>query len=298
MKEFSKNRTCPLCRKSDFHSFHTLHLGKHEIEYVICSTCGFIFQSHPLSPEELDEFYSSQYRQLDIINGVPTTRVLATEQVRSKFVGEFLKKNGFVNIKFALDIGSSTGSLLKVMQSKFDAKVIGVEPGEIYRKYAMKNKLEIYPSMEAMAKKNHTKFDLITMMHVLEHLDNPLEFLKDLRKEWLAAKGSLLIEVPNTYCHDSYEFPHVSAFTPHSFQEMLRLAGFQVLLFEKHGQPRSMVLPLYLRALARPIQESDLKRNVHPERLVALKRSFGMFRRRVVQKIIPALAWQSSKLMD
>jgi 2-polyprenyl-3-methyl-5-hydroxy-6-metoxy-1,4-benzoquinol methylase len=295
MKDTLKSKPCPLCGESYSQIFHKLPLGKHEVEYVICKNCGFIFQSHAPSAKELDEFYSDQYRQPDIVNGKPAKRVLFREQARAKLIGKFLKKHKVNQIKSALDIGSSTGSLLKEMQAQFHAKVIGVEPGDTYRKYASIRKLEVYPSMEILGRKSTSKFDLITMMHVLEHLENPLEFLKNLRKNWLASQGALLIEVPNTYSHDSFEFPHVSAFTPHSLHEILKQSGYGVEIFYKHGRPLSKVFPLYLLALARPMQEIKAKGKVHRERLVVEKRAFGMLLRRVIQKLVPSLAWLPNK---
>jgi len=298
MKEPTKTRSCPLCGANQLRPFQILRKETLRIEYSICTRCGFIFQSHPFSKKEQDEYYSHQYRIGDIKNGTPTNRVLATEQVRAKLAGQFLRRHDVRNIKSALDIGCSTGSLLKEMQSHLQVSVVGVEPGEIYRKYAQRNGFEIFPSIDEMGKKIHTKFDLITVMHVLEHLDKPLEFLQTLRSKWLKADGSLIIEVPNTYSHDSFEFAHVSAFTPHTFREILKQAGYKVAIFKKHGRPRSKIFPLYMIALVHPFREKISEAPVHPERFVAVKRKIGMAWRQVVQKLVPNLAWQTPEPAD
>ena len=298
MTASTKTRPCPVCGTSSFSFFHFLKVRDLQIEYVICKHCGFIFQSHTFSSEGLEEYYAHQYRSGDFIDGTPAERVLATEQVRAKLVGSFIERHNLHNVHSVLDIGCSTGSLLKQIQTQLDSRVVGVEPGEAYRNFAKKSKLEIYPSIDVMEKKIDTKFDLITMMHVLEHLDNPLGFLKTLRSKWLQSNGSLLIEVPNTYFHDSFEFAHISAFTPHTFREMLRLAGFKVEVFEKHGRPRSKIFPLYMSALAHP-DEANLSRGpVHKEHLVAPKRKMGLMWRRAIQKLVPNLAWQTPDATD
>jgi 2-polyprenyl-3-methyl-5-hydroxy-6-metoxy-1,4-benzoquinol methylase len=298
MTEPTKTRPCPLCGARHFRPFHLLRDGTLEIDYVICNQCGFVFHSHPFSSKEQSEYYSHQYRKGDIKNGTPADRVLSTEQVRARLVGNFLERHAIPNVKSALDIGSSTGSLLKQMQTQLKSKVVGVEPGETYRKFAQKSNLEIYPSMEIMERKIDTKFDLITMMHVLEHLDNPLEFLKTLRSKWLTSNGSLLVEVPNTYSHDSFEFAHNSAFTPHTLREMLKLAGYKVVVFEKHGRPRSKVFPLYMTMLVHPRGEKKAKSSVRPEHFVVAKRNIGMAWRRLIQKLVPTLAWQTPDTTD
>jgi hypothetical protein len=131
------------------------------------------------------------------------------------------------------------------------------------------------------------------MAHVLEHLPDPVGYLVHLRETLLAPDGLLLIEVPNLYAHNSFEVAHLAAFSAHTLQETVRKAGFSVQLLVQHGQPRSVVLPLYLTLLARPeippIGPEDYL--VRPEWGVALKRRLGFARRRLLQRLFPALAW-------
>jgi 2-polyprenyl-3-methyl-5-hydroxy-6-metoxy-1,4-benzoquinol methylase len=298
MTEQTKTRACPLCGQKHFRPFHILRTDTLEIEYVICNHCGFVFQSHPFLSKEQKEYYNHQYRKADIKDGTPADRVLSTEQVRARLVGNFLERHAIRNVKSALDIGSSTGSLLKQIQTQLKSKVVGVEPGETYRNFAKKSNLEIYPSMEIMEKKVDAKFDLITMMHVLEHLDSPLEFLKTLRSKWLTSNGCLLVEVPNTYAHDSFEFAHISAFTPHTLREILKSAGYTAVVLEKHGRPRSKVFPLYMTMLVHPDSEKMATSRVSPEHFVVAKRKIGMTWRRLIQKLVPALAWQTPDITD
>ncbi len=96
------------------------------------------------------------------------------------------------------------------------------------------------------------RFDLISLAHVLEHIANPVQYLAGLRQNWLTEEGSLLVEVPNLYCHDSFEVAHLVAYSPHSLTQTLQQAGFEIVVFVQHGRPRSSILPLYLTVLARP----------------------------------------------
>jgi hypothetical protein len=74
---------------------------------------------------------------------------------------------------------------------------------------------------------------------------------------------------------------------------MLEQGGFQVIRLKAHGQPRSVVLPLYLTALARPLAGRRLPGGfkARPERAVALKRRWGLTRRRALERLFPDLAW-------
>lgn len=69
-------------------------------------------------------------------------------------------------------------------------------------------------------------FDLITMMHALEHFTEPLEALRIL-KDKLAPGGCLFIEVPNGAAtpFDLMIADHVSHFTLHDFARLLERGG-------------------------------------------------------------------------
>ena len=170
---------------------------------------------------------------------------------------------------------------------------MGIEPGQAYRDYAQSQGLAVYPTLEALEAEGPEPFDLVSMAHVLEHLPDPVGYLAHLRKNILAPGGLLLIEVPNLYAHNSFEVAHMAAFSPHTLRETVRKAGFSVQLLVRHGQPRSVVLPLYLTLLAKP-QKGGAAPGVyamHPERGVPLKRRLGFARRRLLQRLFPALAW-------
>ena len=166
-----------------------------------------------------------------------------------------------------------------------------MEPGRVYRKVAQTRGLDIYPSLETLIDNQPERFQLISLMHVLEHLTDPLETLVKLRQILLAPDGYILIEVPNFYAHDSYELAHLSCFTSHSLREMVRQAGFELITIKRHGFPRSKLLPLYITVLARRLQKEVKPTAVKPELRVQLKRKVALFCRRVLEKVVPQLAW-------
>jgi ubiquinone/menaquinone biosynthesis C-methylase UbiE len=192
-----------------------------------------------------------------------------------------------------LDIGASAGTLALRFQEHFQGTAIGVEPGQAYLDYARKKGLKAYPTLEELESQNSEPFDLVSMAHVLEHLPDPAGYLRHLREALLTPDGWLLIEVPNLYVHNSFEVAHLVSFSPHTLTETAYKAGFNVHLLARHGQPRSIVLPLYLTMLARPMRtpHSMETYRVRPEKRVALKRRIGFVRRRLLQRLFPALAW-------
>jgi hypothetical protein len=127
-------------------------------------------------------------------------------------------------------------------------------------------------------------------MHVLEHLEDPIAALRQIREGLLAEDGLLLVEVPNYYCHDSYELAHLSCFTQHSLIQTLTQAGFELIAQRQHGKPRSKILDLYLTVLAKAASNAEAW-EVVPESNVPLKRKIGMTKRKILSRLNPKEAW-------
>lgn len=75
---------------------------------------------------------------------------------------------------------------------------------------------------------NEKNFDLITIVHVLEHLDKPKNNLVEL-KELLSKEGVVYAEVPNLYGFPLSDEAHKIAFTKYSLIEMFKSVGLEIL---------------------------------------------------------------------
>jgi 2-polyprenyl-3-methyl-5-hydroxy-6-metoxy-1,4-benzoquinol methylase len=282
---------CLLCGSEKQMPFEVLESFGIPLTYYQCQNCGFIFQSLEESPAAEVDFYTETYRMLYQNNEEPTEKDLWTQRQRAVYLLNLVHSLKRFNPQRILDIGASSGVFIRVCQEIFDADVIGVQPGDAYRAYAQAKGLRMYASLETLLETNPEKFDLVSMIHVLEHLPSPLETLKTIREKLISERGVLLLEVPNFYAHDSYELAHLSCFTPHTLKEIVNQAGFKVVMLSRYGRPRSRLLNLYLKVLARPITKGSGAASVKPERYVRMKRKAGFFYRRVVQKLFPHQAW-------
>ncbi len=280
-------KKCPLCQSEKNFLLDQRQFRGDQVVNRLCENCGLVFQSPRMTPDELDDFYAREYRQVYQGEEGPTKKDLFVQNGRADSLLAILSKNK-VNPKSYLDIGCSSGILLQRFRDHFACDVIGVEPGDAYRKYAQKQGITVYEDITDLSESG---FDLISMAHVLEHLPDPVAYLAELRKDYLTPSGWLLIEVPNLYSHDSFEIAHMTSFSEHTLRQILSKAGFQVVALKKHGHPRSKILPLYLTALVQPQDEGVKEYEVRPERNVALKRRLGMLWRRILQKLSPQNAW-------
>ena len=281
---------CPLCNCDQFRLLDVRTFLENEVRNVICRKCGFVLQSPRMTPEELDAFYKSQYRLVYQGLGGPTEKDLFIQKNRAANTIERIKPH-IASIESHLDIGCSAGLLLQAFQQHFNCRSTGVEPGDEYRRYAEQQGFRLFASLNALEASTPEYFDLVSMMHVLEHLHDPVQVLKDIRSKFIKPGGWLLIEVPNLYAHHSFEIAHLTTFSPHTLRQILLQTGFHVIQLAAHGTPRSKLLPLYLTVIAQPADDKPACAII-PETNVVLKRKLSMLRRSSLQRVAPKQSWE------
>lgn len=122
------------------------------------------------------------------------------------------------------------------MQKK-NWEVQGIEPDPLACEFA-RNKFGlnvILGTLETVVLEP-AQFDVITLWHVLEHLHNPVDYLRICRR-LLKPSGQLVVELPNFDCLQSRVFrnnwyalmvpEHLSHFSPRTLPVVLQLAGFE-----------------------------------------------------------------------
>lgn len=290
MRNREAQSSCPLCASQNLRDFEKVESFGFPLQYLICQNCGFVFQDSQTSQAADPDFYQQTYRRIYQASEDPTPKDLYQQTQRAFNQAEWLKSLNHNKFSDIVDIGASSGILLETFAKNFGAQVVGVEPGNAYRALAEAKGIPMHASIEALISTKPRHFDLVTLMHVLEHLERPLQVLTQIRQELLADNGLLLIEVPNFYAHDSYELAHLSCFTEHTLNEIMQQAGFEPVASRKHGMPRSETLPLYLTLLAKP-SSAGIQKPPKPEKAVRLKRNLGMFKRKILTRLNPKQAW-------
>ncbi len=100
-----------------------------------------------------------------------------------------------------LDIGAGTGDFLSVVKEN-GWNTIGVEPSEKAKAIAKKKGVSF---VEQTSELENNSLDVITMWHVLEHVPNLDNQIKEL-KRLLKPNGSLIIAVPNFKSFDAKHY--------------------------------------------------------------------------------------------
>lgn len=202
-----------------------------------CLNCGLVF----LEPnqEDLKEFYEKEYRKLySPTLGRPLAAkelfdvYLPFQEERVDKIRPFLNKESRV-----LDIGSSTGHFLFSIK-KYVKECIGVELNQEHAQFA-NDQLGIKTFGQPLEETNLAKghFDLISCLQVLEHIAQPLPFLKTL-SQYLKPDGILYLEVPNLNdsllavfdipCFRDFYFrePHLFYYSKNTLALLLKKSGF------------------------------------------------------------------------
>jgi len=130
----------------------------------------------------------------------------------------------------------------------------GVEPGEFNSKVAKEINLNISNSNLIDAHYPNNSFDIITMNHVLEHVGNVSETIKEIHRI-LKPKGILIVGVPNTNSLAyrifksnwfALESPrHLFNYSDKNLTKLLLDNGFKVNKIRYNSRPTQFVASLY-----------------------------------------------------
>ena len=140
-----------------------------------------------------------------------------------------------------LDIGCGTGETGELLSRLTGCQVVGVEPNPQAAQIARDRGQEVHQgtleSFDDTVSFEAEPFEVVLLIHVLEHLTNPLASLRRIHG-WLQPTGRLVIALPNAGSWerrifgphwDGWDIPcHVHHFNPPSLRYLLRAAGFAV----------------------------------------------------------------------
>lgn len=215
---------CPLCGSKNYRLlFRTVDFKVSRLwfDIVKCSSCSLVFTNPRPVENEIRNYYFNNY--------------YSYKPFRPKRVGkEDIKKPA--NRYKILDIGCGSGRWL-YKQKTIGNDVYGVEISQNAVKIANEMGLNVFLGNLEAAEFANDFFDLVRMNHVLEHLFDPLEFLKEV-KRILRKGGECIISVPNVESIESIllksswrplEVPrHLLHFSPSTLEKIVNKAGLKV----------------------------------------------------------------------
>lgn len=92
-----------------------------------------------------------------------------------------------------LDVGTGGGSMLRMLQRK--AKVVhSVEPNRRDREHLLAEGIVCHVAVEELPLE--PAYDVVTLFHVLEHIQEPIALLREIRQR-MSVGGTIVVEVPH-----------------------------------------------------------------------------------------------------
>lgn len=226
---------CPVCSSAKYSLIARMDRRLKPLTTVMCDDCG-LFYSNPMpTADELATYYKNEYRKdYQLARLKPSDKHIRKKQHEAKARYAVIR-NALTGDRLSLlDFGCGSGELVHEYAAHgHDAH--GFEPGASYANHAQKTqdlKITIRNSDFQNADYSPKQFDAITMLHVLEHIPQPLCALQKAH-HWLKDDGILYIEVPNMQAYklkgfEHFHFAHVLGFSRDNLIHALRAAGFRV----------------------------------------------------------------------
>lgn len=241
-------KACPQC--SGTHLKHVMtctdfYASGEQFELHSCGDCQFTFTQGFPTGATMDRYYESS----DYISHSDTKKGIMNSvyhRVRKYMLGRkarLVAKEARRTSGKLLDIGTGTGYFAATMAKK-GWEVEAIEKNAQARAFAKERfNLDVKPETDLSVFEPNT-FDVITLWHVMEHLEN-LNETWDRLFELLTDKGILIIAVPNRASYDAeryganwaaYDVPrHLWHFTPGTIQQFGSKHGF--IMAERYPMP-------------------------------------------------------------
>lgn len=179
------NQCCPICG--------SINIKRVSIETAGCKDCGLQFITGLKSEAYYNQIYNRKYFNGDVYNNYLEEEEYRCRIFRSKIklIRQYLPDDGTV-----LDVGCGMGFFLKEMQSK-GYEVRGLDISD-YAAGIASDKLNtgIVSTNLLNASFIPEQFSIVTFWDVLEHINNPVESLKEVSRI-IKQDGVLIIETLN-----------------------------------------------------------------------------------------------------
>lgn len=238
-----------------------------EFNLMECKTCGVKFLNPQPTYKELEKYYTNEkyysLKKVDTNSYKTKLKLFLYDLYFNRQNKNYFYKILFSPIKFMvrtavikkdsklLDIGCGSGQFLYEMKH-FGLDVHGIDPGEFNEDYADELKL----IKNDLMKKQYPDefFDIITMNHVFEHINNPKEMTKEIYRI-LKPKGTFIIGLPNTRSLANklfnknwlaYDIPrHLFNYSDEQIITFLKKNKFRIKGIRYNSRPTQFVMSLY-----------------------------------------------------
>ncbi len=196
-KKVSRRIDCNLCGSKEQTFKYTVKKGGKPFKAVQCS-CGMLFVNPQPSMEFISTFYDEDYFSGKKKHNAPGQMDL--EKHRDNFMPNINKCIAMMHKRKKkgkyLDVGCATGHYVELFQ-ELGWKSQGIDISEYSTEYGRTERgLDIITGDVVTAGLPKGRYDLITLLNVIEHVPDPTAMVKELERI-LHKNGTLAISTPN-----------------------------------------------------------------------------------------------------
>lgn len=191
---------------------------------VCCKKCGTLRINPYLTESSIEKYYKNLYGKVKRGNITPDNLYKKQKQSASR-IFDFLKKYLNKNIKILDFGGGAGGKSYKFIKNNYNTFITDSD----------KNHMNYALSLGYKEFNQDLKYDLILLIHVIEHISDLDSFLNFIRKI-ISDNGFLYIEIPylggkeyNYSIIDEIHIAHKWYFTKYSLIGLLKKNGFKVI---------------------------------------------------------------------
>ena len=228
------DQDCVACGSVDVsHAFE-----KNSFAYGECHSCGTLFQTPRPPMQAFSDFYresaSNVFWAEQFFPAVAEARREKILGPRARSLIQTCESLG-IDVKTLVDVGAGHGILLEEWQQvKSDTELIAVEPSESMARECRRKGFMVVEEVAENVTELSGRADLVASFEVLEHVFDPLSFVKSLKR--LAREGGHVFV--STLCVDGFDIQQLweksnSVFPPHHLNFM-SIEGFKHL-FNRAG---------------------------------------------------------------
>lgn len=221
---------CDLCNNETFDLVGTRDRHGEALDTAICKTCGLVRHSVVPTEAELQQFYSTTYREDYNGESIPGPRRIMRAWVNGericRQVSPLLEQNSRV-----LEVGAGIGCTVKVFEDNgFAAE--GIDPGGEFLKYS-RDKLSANVTIRNLYElPQQSDYNAVLLVHVIEHLRSPKQALQHIAG-LLQPGGMFYVECPNLQAPFArrsrlFHSAHIHNFVPSTLQMLAESCGFRL----------------------------------------------------------------------
>ena len=224
---------CYLCGLNNFFIRNGNVRDDETLNILECSDCGLVTLS---STEHIRQnHYENSGMWGKSLPSIKSWLSASEEDDERRF--KMLKS--YLTNKNVLDFGCGAGGFVR-KADKLANNVVGVELEQRVHDY-WKNSFELHKNLDEI----NNKYDLVTAFHVIEHLMDPKQVLKDLA-ECIKPNGRIVIEVPNAsdallelynnqaFQNFTYWSQHLYLFTADTLDRLSKEAGLRIVSIQQY----------------------------------------------------------------